>query len=212
MSVLQVKERSPEVKPKALRKAGVVPMALVEKGGKTTLVQADYVDLKKALSGASGTGMIDVAVDGAKKALSVVVKSTDRDTLTRKLTHVTIQQISQDDTIKVDLSIVAIGMPQVVTDGEAVLMHPNQHIKVRGMVSELPDHIEVDISGLGIHESITAAQVTLPEGVELLSSPDSQLFAVTIAKEPVLEAVEEEAGESAEVPTVGETESSEEES
>jgi hypothetical protein len=51
--------------------------------------------------------------------------------------------------------------------------------------------------------------VTLPPGVELMSSPDSQLFSVTYAKEPSLEP---ETGEAAEVPTVSEGESSEENS
>lgn len=205
MSVLNVTARPADAKPKALRKAGFVPMALVEKGGKTVLVQAKEVDVRRALAGAGGAGMIDVSVDGDKKPLSVVVKSVDRNILSRGLVHVTVQQISQDDTIKVELPVVAIGMPVLVTEGEGVLMHPTSHLRVRGKVSDLPDHIEVDISNLGLHESVSAGQVELPAGVELLSSPDSQLFSVTIAKEPVLE-VPEAAEEITEVPTVGETE------
>lgn len=199
-----MKERSAEVKPKALRKSGMVPMALVEKGGRTTLVQAEVNDLRRALSQTHGAGMIDIELEG-HKGLSVVVKSIDRDTLSRSLTHVTVQQVSKDDTIKVDIPVMAIGMPEAVTEGQAVLMHPMDHLKLRGKVSDIPDHIEVDISGLGIHESITAGQVALPEGVELLSSPDSQLFSVTIAKEPTLE-VEEAEETTAEVPVVGEGE------
>jgi large subunit ribosomal protein L25 len=153
--------------------------------------------------------MIDVSIDGDKTPVSVVVKSIDRDLMSRTLTHVTMQEVSRDDKIRVDIPIVAIGMPQAVTDGEAVLMHPTEHIKVRAKVSDVPDNIEVDISGLGVHESITAGQLTLPDGVELMSSPDSQLFTVTIAKEPELEAPEAE-GSATEVPTVGE--STEEES
>ena len=68
--------------------------------------------------------------------------------------------------------------------------------------------IEIDVSGMVLHDAIFAHQAKLPEGVELLSSPDSQLFSVTIAKEPELEVVEEST--SVEVPTVGETEATEE--
>ena len=210
MSVLNVKQRPPEVKAKALRKVGIVPMALVQKGGKTLLIQAPVNDLKRALSQAHGAGMIEVSLDSGPEPLNVVVKSIDRDILSRALTHVTVQQVSQDDKIKVDIPIIAIGTPAAIKDLGAVLMHPTDHIKVRGKVSDIPDNVEVDISNLGIHESINAGQLQLPEGVELISSPDSQLFSVTFAKEIVLEAppaVEE----LAEVPTVGETEGGTEE-
>lgn len=186
---------------------GFVPMAVVQKGGNTLLVQAPVNDLKRALSHAHGAGMIDVAVDGNATPLSVMVKQIDRDIISRALTHVTVQQVSQDDTVRVDIPVVAIGTPQVVTDGQGVLMHPTDHIKVKGKVSAIPDNVEVDISNLGLHEAITAAQIQLPEGIELLSSPDSQLFSVTVAKEPELEAPEVE--ELGEVPTVGETEGGE---
>jgi large subunit ribosomal protein L25 len=207
MSVLKVQTRPTEVKAKALRKSGMVPMALVEKGGNTMLIQAQATDVRRALSLAHGAGMIDVEIEGEKNARSVVVKSVDRDILSRSLTHVTVQAVNKDDTIKVDLPIIAVGMPQLVTDGEGVLMHPTDHIKVRGKISDIPDNFEIDISGLGLHESITAGQVVLPPGVELMSSPDAQLFSVTFAKEMELEAAPE--GEaSAEVPTVAETETS----
>ncbi len=207
MSVLHVQERSEETKPKALRKSGLVPMALVAKGGVTTLVQGKLLDVRRALASAHGAGMIDVELEGKKK-VGAVVKSVDRDILTRALIHVTLQQVNKDDKIKVDLPIVAVGMPQIVTDGEAILVHPTDHIKVRGKVSDIPDSIEIDISGMALHDAIFAHQAKLPEGVELLSSPDSQLFSVTVAKEPELEVAEEST--SVEVPTVGETEATEE--
>lgn len=210
MSVLNVKERAVEAKPKALRHAGMVPMALVRKGGQTVLIQAAVNDLKRALAKARGAGMIDVLVEGTKTPVSAIVKSIDRDTISRSLTHVSMLQVNKDDTIRVDVPIVAVGMPEIVNEGEAVLMHPTDHVKVKGKVSDIPDTIEVDISGLGMHESITAGQVTLPEGVELVSNHDTQLFSVTMpAKIEVEEAAPEEA-ESVEVPTVAETEAEEE--
>jgi large subunit ribosomal protein L25 len=209
MSVLNVKERATETKPKALRKSGMVPMALVRKGGEIVLIQAAVIDLKRALSHAHGAGMIDVLVEGAKQPVSAIVKSVDRDTLTRSLTHVSMLQVNRDDTIRVDVPVVAIGTPAPVESGEGILMNAASHVKVKGKVSDIPNSIEVDVSGLGVHESITAAQLTLPEGVELVSTPESQLFSVVLPAK--VEVAEEVAADetSAEVPTVAETESEE---
>jgi large subunit ribosomal protein L25 len=207
MSVLNVKERAAEIKPKALRHSGMVPMALVRKGGQTVLIQAAVNDVKRALSKAHGAGMIDVLIEGTKAPVSAIVKQVDRDTISRSLTHVSMLQVNKDDTIRVDVPVTAIGMPEIVTAGEAVLMHPTDHIKVKGKVSDIPDTIEVDISGLAMHESITAGQVTLPEGVELISNHDTQLFSVTMpAKIEEVETAAEEGTGSVEVPTVSETE------
>lgn len=202
MSVLQVSNRAAESKPKALRKTGMVPMALVEKGGHTRLIQGNAKEVQRALSHAHGAGMIEIAVEGDSEHHSAVVKSVDRDIISRSLNHVTFMQVSKDDKIKVDVPIVAVGTSQAVVDGLGVLMHPTDHIKVRGRVSDIPDQIEVDVSGLGVHESITVSDLKLPAGIELMSSPDSQLFSVTIPKEPTLEE-EAPATDAAAVPTVG---------
>lgn len=202
MSVLQVSNRGAEVKAKALRKTGVVPMALVEKGGNIRLIQGSAKEVQRALMHAHGAGMIDIAVEGDAEHHSAVVKSVDRDIISRTLNHVTFMQVSKDDKIKVDVPIVAVGTSQAVVDGLGVLMHPTDHIKVRGRVSDIPDQIEVDISNLGVHDSITVSELKLPEGLELMSSPDSQLFSVTIPKEPTLEE-EAPATDAGAVPTVG---------
>jgi len=209
MSVLNVKERAAQIKPKSLRKSGMVPMALVRKGGDIVLIQAKVNDLKRALAHAHGAGMIDVMVEGSKQTVSAIVKSVDRDTLSRSLTHVSMLQVNRDDTIRVDVPVVSSGTPAAVEAGEAVLIHATSHIKVKGKVSDIPDDIVVDISGLGVHESITAAQVVLPDGVELVSTPETQLFSVTLPAK--VETLDEAASEtdSVEVPTVAETESEE---
>jgi large subunit ribosomal protein L25 len=210
MSVLNVKERPADANPKSLRRSGQVPMALVRKGGETVLLQATVNDVKRALAKAHGAGMIDVLIDGQKKPVGAIVKSVDRDTISRTLTHVSMLQVNQDDTIRVDVPVVAVGTPAAVAAGEAVLMHTSEHVKLKGKVSDIPDTIEVDISGLGVHESITAGHITLPEGVELLSAADSQIFSVALPPK-YEETTETEGEESVEVPTVSETETPAEE-
>lgn len=209
MSVLTAQERRAEDKAKALRREGLVPMALQEKGGGSRLLQAPEREVQKAIAHATGAGMLDLALEGQSKNQSVVLKKVDRDILTRHITHVTFMEVSQSDKIKVDIPIVAIGTPEPVSDGIGVLMHPVDHVSVRAKVSDIPDHLEVDISGLQIHGTITAGEIDLGKKLELMSSPDAVLFVVSVAQEEVPE-TEEVAG--AETEEGGQTDTVDQES
>jgi large subunit ribosomal protein L25 len=197
MSVLHVERREAGAKAKLLRKAGIIPMALVEKGGATHLIQAPEKEVRHALAHASGAGMLEVEVGGEKKH-SAILKIVDRDIITRSITHVTLMLVSMDDTVKTDLPVVALGAPALVESGEAVISNPTSAITVRGKVSDMPDHVEIDVSGLTIGDSVSAGQAQLPEGLELMSSPDAVLFTVQPPAELVIEEEPTEEGEAAE--------------
>lgn len=186
MSVLNVTTRD-GAKPHTLRKAGKVPMALIERGKDHMMIQADADELRHALAHASGTGMFDLVVDGEKKPRNVIVKQVDHDAIKRAILNVTVMQIKMDDMITVDLPVVAVGTPPSVEDHTGILNHPTTHVTVRAKVSDLPDHIEVDVSTMEVNTSMMAGELKLAEGLELLSSPEATLFACTPPPVVVLE-------------------------
>ncbi|MFY9234133.1 MAG: 50S ribosomal protein L25 [Fimbriimonadaceae bacterium] len=198
MAVLQVTPReSTGHAAKHLRKAGWVPMALFQKPDHSVrLIQAPILQVRQAVAGAHGVGMIDIHIEGESKPRSVIVKQVDQDYMTHRLNNVTLMEVSRDDLITADIGITHVGTPSAVDDGIALLSSPTSTIKIKGKVSELPDHFEVDLSGLELGGHIVASDIPLPEGIELISPPDTLLFGLTIAKEPELEApAEEGAGE-----------------
>lgn len=189
MAVLQVSLREAKGhKTKHLRKAGLVPMALIQKKGhEIRLLQGDAYQVRQTVGRAHGVGMFDIQIEGEAKPRSVIVKQVDQDYLAHMLTNVTLMEVSKDDLITADIAVTHVGTPESVEAGTALLGSPNTTIKIRGKVSELPDHFEVDVSGLDVGGHIVASEIPLPEGIELISPPDTLLFSVSIAKEPELE-------------------------
>jgi large subunit ribosomal protein L25 len=186
MSILNARPRLGG-KPQHLRRDGILPLALVEKSHNTLMLQTNLDEMKKAAAHVDGLGRLDLQIEGEKRPRKVMIKHVDKDYIKQRLMHVTFQEVSEDDTIKVDILVVGSGTPQAVTDGEGVLMQATDHIKLRGKMSDMPESITVDVSGLALHETIQAGGIELPEGIELLSSPESTLFSVTTIAEPVLE-------------------------
>lgn len=180
MAHLELEDRStsPTLKADKLRATGMVPMALIEQDKNIRLVQAPISKVLQALSHASGVGMLDVKVKGESKNRTVVVKQVDYRQSDRTLLTVTIKQIAKDETISAEVAVIGVGVPEAVSDGHGVLGSPTNHVTVRGKANELPQHIDVDVSGLQLHESISASALALPAGVDLISSADATLFSL----------------------------------
>ena len=217
MSVLQVTPREATGHgAKHLRKRGIVPMALIKKKDhEIQLIQAPAMQVRKVVSAAHGVGMFDIHVEGDAKPVSVIIKQIDQNYMTKGINNITVMEVSKDDLITADIPVTHIGVPEAVDAGTALLGSPNSTVKIKGKVSELPDHFEMDVSGLEIGGHILASDIVLPEGIELLTPPDTLLFNVVIAKEPELEpeVTEEEGAEpgvAGEEPAAGEEPPSEE--
>lgn len=162
-------------------------MALVERNRSTTLIQASEVDLRAAMAHADGLGRLDITIAGEKKPRKVMVKQIDKDFIKQQILCVTLVEVSADDVVKIDLQVVGMNMPEDFEGHGLSLMHPTDHIKVRGKMSAMPDRIEVDLAHLEVGHHVNAGDVQLPEGIELLSSPDATLFSLQVLKAASLE-------------------------
>jgi large subunit ribosomal protein L25 len=138
---------------------------------------APEADLKHAMSGADGHGRVEIQVAGGK-AFKAIVRDVDKDYLHNRILHVTLLEVAADDQVKIDVPVVAVGVPEAVDNNLAILMNPTDHLKVRGRMDDMPERFEIDVSQMTMEQSISAGDVALPEGFTLLSSPDSIVFLV----------------------------------
>lgn len=195
MEPLVLQERTDE-KPNRLRAAGLVPVGYIERGQETRKMQATEASIKKVLAAAHGQGTLPVAFEGDKKKRNAVIKSLETSLLTKHISTLVLMEISMDEVLTVDVNVVAVGTPGQVAAGEATLGHPTSHVKVKGKASDLPSAIPIDVSAMVIGDHINAGDVTLPEGIELVSPAEATLFTVQIRRAVVVdEAPAEEGGQ-----------------
>jgi large subunit ribosomal protein L25 len=190
MSMFQVEQRPREgAKPKQLRKKGLLPMALVERSHETMLIQAPVDDLREAMRHLDGHGALELQISGEKGPRKAIVKHIEQDALRRELVHVTLQEVSDEDQVKIDVPIVLRGQ---IEDGQDItLTQVMDHLKIRGKLKDMPDHVEISVAGLSAGSHIEVGQIELPEGIECLSPADATVATVSIIKEPVLETPDE---------------------
>ena len=214
MPALQVEIRDPKkTKPTHLRREGLIPLALTRRDHTTVSLQATLDELKSALKSADGHGRFELKLNG-EQTIKVILKQQTFDWLHHKALSATLQEVGEDDLLKLDVPVISIGTPEQVTNGEAMLTQPTGHIKLRGKVANMPEHIEVQVGHLTIGDSIRANEIELPDGVDLLSAGEATLFTVqvirTVTEEELTPAAEGEEGAAGE--EGGEEGGSEEES
>ena len=189
MATFQVTPRAERgEKPKHLRKRGLVPLAIVGRDHKTIGATASVAALRAAVHGADSHGVIELQIAGEPGVRKTMLKSIDGDTIARVVLSATFQEVSEGDVVKADVPVVAMGHIAVPDGEENVMLTPvTTVLHIRGKVSDLPDHIEVDVSKMELGGHLSAGDVVMPAGIELMSSAETTLFTVSRIAEPVLE-------------------------
>jgi len=185
-----------------LRHAGKVP-AIVYGGGKDPLMIAlDHNDLLKHLEHeAFYSHVLAVDVDGARE--SCVLKDVQRHPARPIIMHLDLQRVRADEKIRMHVPLhfenesIAPGVKQ----GGAVSHHLSE-VDVSCLPKDLPEYIAVDMSAMGMNDSLHLSQLKLPAGVELVAlghGDDALVVSIHTARAQV--EGEEAGGTGGETPT-----------
>jgi len=171
-----------------LRREERIPAVLYQHGEVPTHVSLPYHDTMLALRQANV--LFSIQLPNGDKQLAVA-KDIQRDPVRQIIEHVDLLKVRAGEKIQVDVPVHIIGES---ADGTIHLVDANT-LAVMAEATNIPAGFEVDIEGLEAGTTITAGEVKLPYGVELIDDPEMLVVAVTVPKEEVEEPVEAEEGE-----------------
>ena len=186
-------------KVKSIRKDGLVPAVIYEKGKESINLHVPYMPLQKAYS-AVGLGQpIEITMD--KKKYLVMIKDVHMDPVKNTIMHVAFHAVNANEAIEAQVHLKMVGQAPASALGLLVRLNVD-HITVKGLPGDMPDHIEVDVSEVTTEDDdIRAGSLNIPSNVEAVDfDPDRVIVSVTIPR-AVVEEVEEETVDPAEVPS-----------
>jgi large subunit ribosomal protein L25 len=190
-----------------LRRQGLVPGVVYQAGGPSLALSLPDRDLRRALH-EGRTGVIDLVV-GDQRARPVLVKDWQLDAVRGGVLHVDFQEVDLTQEIEAPVPVTVVGNAVGVRDG-GVLDQPLREVVVRALPDALPDHIEADVTELAIGDSIGVGDLVAPEGVAIVSDPETVVASVVAPSAVVVEEVEEvEEAEEAAAPAEAEGDESE---
>src|SRR5437763_1940113 len=184
-----------------LRKQGLVPGVVYgTPEGDSIAFSVEQRTLRRVLVGSGA--LIDLTVDGDTRP--VIVKDQQFHPVRGELIHIDFVQVRLDEKIQTQVAVHVQGTEEApgVKEG-GVLEQATHQLNIEALPTAIPDAIVVDVSGLGIADTMHLSAVTPPEGVTFLDDPEETIIATIVVptEEPEEPEVEEEAevvGEEAE--------------
>lgn len=178
-------------KVKVLRRDGVLPAVVYGHNIEPISISLDYRDASKTLDSISPSALVVLDIDGEKHY--TLVRDKQRNPVRRTIIHVDFQAVSLTETVRADVNINLIGEAPAIETYLGVLVPSLEQLSIECLATNLPDKIEVDISGLTeIGDSLLVRDVTAPEGVDILNDPEDVVVVVIAQAAEEIEEEEEE--------------------
>jgi large subunit ribosomal protein L25 len=183
-----------------LRKEGRLPAVVFGHGTESEPVTVDAHAFDQLRRRTGSSTLVDLVVDGGK-ARPVLVHGIQVHPLTRRPIHADLFVVRMTEELTVEIQLVADGVAPAAAAGGS-LVHPVSMVKVRALPADLPESIHYDLGSLAtFDDTITVADLVVPEGVTLQADPADVIArvlapreaeVVVVAEVPVEEAVAEE--------------------
>lgn len=164
-----------------LRKKGLVPAIVYGHKEANAAIAVSAEELDRAVR-ILHVRMLTLDIGG--KAETVLIRELQWDPFGKQMLHVDFERKSASEKVKVTIPVELRNSPKQT--GGGVLDQPLHTLHIECPLGSIPEAIRIDITNLTLGNPIHVKELTLPEGVQVLESPDA---VVVQLKLPGVEAV-----------------------
>lgn len=172
-----------------LRAEGLIPAVIYGHGQESVAIQVSAEELDRGLRHHSR--MFDIRL-GRKKE-SVLLRDIQHDALGDEVIHADFVRVAMDEAIEIEVPITLKGKPKVE---HAVLQQTLVSLEIECLPGNIPEEILAPVGHLELSQSLSVAELVMPEGVKVLTDPETVVATLTpaaVEEEPAEEAVAAEA-------------------
>ena len=160
-----------------LRAAKQVPGVVYGHKREPQSLALDARDLQKMLDRVSAdTTVFELRIDGG--TARTLIRDIQRHPFKREILHIDFQVLVAGERVTVDIPLVLVGTPLGGRLSGGMLDQVLRTISVEVDPGNIPNHIDVDVTNLDLHESIHVRDLKLPVGVEVLENEGETICVV----------------------------------
>lgn len=189
-----------------LRREGRLPVVLYGQDVESRALEVSLSEVERILrSGAGRNTLIRLEVEGetGDATPTVIIRDLQVDPRLARYTHADLLRVSLKEKIKASVRLSFTGDEDIIRNG-GIVQHQMREVEVECLPTELPDHITVDLTGRGVGDTVTVADLASPAGVALVSEPDSVVASIVAPKATAEPEPDEGEGENEGEPAKGE--------
>ena len=178
---------------KRLRYRGQLPAVVYGEGAESVACSVDYRALTDLLKAHGRNAIITLSAGDASQ--STIIKDIQYHPLGDEILHVDFHRIDLTRKIVVEVPIQATGSAVGVRIGEGILEQMLHELEVECLPTEIPDHVEIDVSDLDIGDSLHVSDIVADGGdLTIVTDADRTVFAVAAPTLIIEEEEEDEEG------------------
>ncbi len=166
-----------------VRVAGLIPAVVYGAGQAAVAVTVDPKAITKILHSDSGHNTIfDLQIEGGAAAKAMIV-DWQNEPIKGKLLHIDMKRIAMDRAMRVSVPVQLVGVPVGVKTQGGILDHVLREVEVECLPSDIPSHIDADVSNLELNQAIHISDLPHSGKLKFLGEEDALVAHVTIVKE-----------------------------
>ena len=176
---------------RSLRRNGKVPAVMYGHGRDPLPITLEARMVSRLLEQIGGeTTLIDVVVDGGAP-VKALVREVQRNPVRRvDVIHLDLYAVVANEPITVEVAVHLVGTADGVRNHGGILEHTLHRLTVRVLPADIPEHIDVDVTALGIGDSVHVSDLKLAKG-EILNDGELSVVSVVQPRVEVAPAVAE---------------------
>ncbi|PYS21453.1 MAG: 50S ribosomal protein L25 [Acidobacteria bacterium] len=185
------------------RREGQVPVTIYGGGTEAVAALVPLRELAAILRSDTGRNTIfTVDVDGVE-ATEVMFADRQIDPVKSRLVHADFKRLVKGEKIEATVPLRLLGEPIGVREQAGVLEQIIREIEIRCEPRDIPEHLDVDVTNLGVHDVLHVSDIPISEGVEILTDADTVIATVGVVKEEPVAAAPIEGEAPAEPEVIG---------
>lgn len=181
-----------------VRAAGKIPAVLYGAGHEAVAVEVDPKQISRILFSETGHNTIfDVQVGEGKDAAKAMIVDWQREPIKDQLIHIDLKRIALDKVLRVSVPIKLVGIALGVKTEGGILDQVLRELEIECLPADIPSHIDVDITNLGLHQVLRVSDLPHSEKLKFLEAEDTTVAHVVSIREEAAPAAEVEAAATA---------------
>jgi len=156
---------------RSLRRAGQIPAVIYGHNRAPEALALDSAALTRALTGISaGSTILDVTIDGTAPVKALIREIQRHPLRAADILHLDLYEVRADEKITVEVPVHLVGTADGVRNFGGVMDQVLHRLEILVFPGDIPAHIDVDVTNLGIGKSVFVRDVKL-EKAEILNDP-----------------------------------------
>lgn len=164
-----------------IRQAGNIPAVIYGHNREPQSLLLNSRETEKLVKSISTKStVIELSIDG--KTARTLIREIQRHPFKRTILHIDFQELVAGETVTVKCPIVYVGTPEGVRLEGGILDQIMHELTIQVDPGNIPNHIDVDVSGVKLGKSLHVSDLTLPAGIKVMDDAGSTVCVVAPPK------------------------------